>query len=376
MAGVHVINTYEVLGTRAPIPCDISRAHGVAMAAMVPGTTLTPLPFRHPELLGHELRIRVTHSGMCHTDPNTTDCKWFDAGYFPCVPGHEIVGVVEKKGESVENFRIGQKVGFGCFRDCCRNCADCDVCREGDDNICPGRILTYSPHFGGFATSFQAPAKWFHKLADEFPGTSAPLFCAGATVFEPLKLYTKPTSRVGVIGIGGLGHLGIQFAAKMGLDVTALSTSDSKKDEALGFGATHFVNMNKEEDWNSVQRKFDLVLITSSVYSISKCCDLLRPKGALSLIGIPDKGFDADLSIAKLCMNSLSLHSNASASSSRTREMVDFATLHNIAPMTETYAFADAQLAFDSLAHGRPHAPRYRNVLETESFFQTFTPAQ
>lgn len=376
MAGITIKNTYEVLGDRAPIPCDISDAHGIAMAALEPGTTLIPLAFRHPALLPDEVRIRVTHCGMCHSDCNTTELKWSNSGEFPCVPDHEIVGVVEKRGSNVTDFRIGERVGVGVFRDCCKVCADCDFCREGYDNSCPQKLLTYSPHFGGYATSFQASTKWMYHLPEEFPGLSAPLFCAGATVFEPLKLYTSPGKRVGVMGIGGLGHLGIQFASKMGLDVVAISTSDSKKDEARAFGATGFVNMNNEAEWNSIKGSLDHILVTTQTYSVRKTFELLRNRGSLSLIGLPEKGFNADLHVGKLVYSNLSIHGNAVASRAHVREMVDFATLHNIRPMTEEYPFAEAQRGFNSLAHGTPHFPRYRAVIETESFFQSFTPAE
>jgi len=376
MADSRIKNPYEVLGDRAPIPVDISEADGVAMAALVPGTTLTPLPFKQPEVLSNELRIRVTHAGMCHSDVNETDLRWREAHYFPLVPGHEIVGVVEKKGEGVENFRIGERVGFGVFRGCCSSCSECIYCKTGDDNSCPERKLTYGPQFGGYATSFQAPASYFFHLPEEFPGLSAPMFCAGATVYEPLKIYAKPGHKVGVIGIGGLGHLGIQFANKMGCDVTAISTSDSKRDEARELGASAFINMNKQEEWNSVVGSFDFVLVAAQNYSISKCLDLAKNRGTVGLVGLPEKGFNFDMSIGKLTWGNKQLYGGAVASRANIREMIDFCATHGVKPFTETYAFADAQVAFNSLAHGTPHFPRYRAVLETESFFQTFTPAQ
>lgn len=374
MADFRIKDPFKALRERAPVLCDISEAHGVAMAALVPGTTLTPLPFRHPNLLPTELRIRVTHTGMCHSDVNETSLKWRQSFFFPCVPGHEIVGIVERRGDAVEDFKIGQRVGFGVFRGCCENCSDCLYCSTGDDNSCPQRAPTYGPHFGGYATSFQAPASYFFALLDEFSGLSAPMFCAGATVYEPLKLYTTPGQRAAIVGIGGLGHIALQFANKMGLDVTAVSTADSKRDEARALGANSFINTQNRAEWSAAIGKFDFVLVTAQNYSISKCLDLAKNRGSVALVGLPEKGFDFEMNIAKLTWGNKSLHGGSVASRANIREMVDFCVTHDVKPMTELYPFADAQSAFDRLAHGTPQFPRYRVVLETESFFQSFTP--
>jgi D-arabinose 1-dehydrogenase-like Zn-dependent alcohol dehydrogenase len=375
MAEIIIKNPYEAIGARAPIPCDISEAHGVAQAVLTPGTTLTPLPFRHPDLLDSELRIKVTHAGMCHTDTSFANLKWGNSGFFPLVPGHEIVGVVDKKGEGVEDFRIGERVGFGVFRSCCSSCAECSYCSTGDDNSCPSKVLTYAPNFGGYATSFQASSSYYFHLPDEFPGDAAPLFCAGATVYEPLKLYTRPGQKVGIMGIGGLGHLAIQFANKMGLDVTAISTSDSKRDEARELGATGFLNSSNEAEWTASLKKFDHILITASNYSIGKSLDLLRNRGSLALVGLPDRGYDYEMSIGKLTYGNKSIHGGSVASRANIRELIDFSVTHGVKCYSEIYPFAEAQRGFDSLSHGNPHFPRYRAVMETESYLQTFTPA-
>lgn len=233
-------NTFELLGDRAPTPCDISEAHGVAMAFMEQGTTVTPLPFRQPELLPTELRIRVTNAGLCHSDVLSVNGGWSPNMPFPMVPGHEIIGVVEKIGSAVTGYSEGDRVGFGVFRSCC---SDCSYCAQGEDNCCPKKQLTYGPHFGGYATSFQAKASHFIKLPDSFPGQAAPAFCAGLTVYDPLAEYVKPGMKVAIGGIGGLGHLAIKFASKMGVDVTVLSTTPSKEDEARSYGAHHFANI-------------------------------------------------------------------------------------------------------------------------------------
>ena len=146
-----VLNTFETLGDRAPVPCDIGEAHGVAQAFMTQGLEVNLLPFRQPPLLDNEVRIRVTHAGLCHSDIFISECKWSPNVNFPLVPGHEIVGIVEKVGERVTQFTEGERVGFGTMRDCCDNC---DLCYTGKDNLCLKKKLTYDPYFGGYATSF------------------------------------------------------------------------------------------------------------------------------------------------------------------------------------------------------------------------------
>jgi D-arabinose 1-dehydrogenase-like Zn-dependent alcohol dehydrogenase len=375
MAEYTILNPYEALGAQAPVPCDISEAHGVAMAVMSPGTVLTPLPFRQPELQPHEIRIRVTHCGMCHTDGSYAAMKWANIGYFPLVPGHEIVGIVDKKGEGVEGFRIGEKVGFGCYRECCQTCAECPYCSVGDDNSCPLRKTTYPPTFGGYATSFQASSAWFFHLPEEFSGLSAPLFCAGATVYEPLKLHTSPGKKVGIMGIGGLGHIGIQIASKMGCDVVAISTSDSKRGEAMELGAHSFLNTNNEAEVRANLGKLDHILVTASNFSLGKTAELLKNRGSLSVVGVPDKDYDVEMDVAKFVPGNKAIFFSAIASRANTREMIDFCLTRDIKAITELYPFAEAQRGFDSLNLGNPHFPKYRAVMEMDSFFETFTPA-
>ncbi|CAG9322725.1 unnamed protein product [Blepharisma stoltei] len=280
-------NTFEVLGDRAPQPCAIGDAHGVAMAFMNPGTTVSPLPFRHPALLDNEVRINVTHAGCCHTDIFMSTQAWFPGGCFPLVPGHEIVGVVDKVGEKVSKFQPGDKVGFGTIRDCCEEYDSCLQCRTGFDNLCPKKVTTYDPHFGGYATSFQAKGSFFFKLDESFPGEAAPMFCAGLTVFAPLHRDVVSGMRVGVIGIGGLGHLAIKFANSMGTEVTAISTSNNKQADAREFGAHHFINLRDEAQMKNAMGSLDYIINTATSYDITQCCSLLRPRGVLHLCGAP-----------------------------------------------------------------------------------------
>jgi len=368
-------NTYETLGDRAPQPCDLGDAHGVAMAFMNPGLTVSPLPFRHPTLLDNEVRINVTHAGCCHSDIFVATQAWFPNGNFPLVPGHEIVGIVDKVGEKVTKVQPGDKVGFGVWRDACENYETCNLCRTGHENFCSKRAGTYDPHFGGYATSFQAKGSFFYKLDESFPGQAAPLFCAGMTVFPPLHRDIVAGMKVGVVGIGGLGHLALKFANCMGAEVTAISTSNSKQADAQEFGAHHFVNLKDETQMKSAMGSLDYIINTATSYDITQCCSLLKPMGTLNLCGFPDAKDNLNFTLLPLLLNQLKVQANPVGSRLEGEEMLEFVKIHNIYPRTETYAFADTQAAVNSLAHGNPHYPNYRAVLEMGSFMQTFSPA-
>lgn len=367
------LNTFEVLGDRAPIPCSIEEAQGVALAFMEPGSDLTPIPFRHPELLTNELRIKVTHTGLCHSDIFFSNESWFKGGCFPMVTGHEIIGVVEKVGSSVTEFSEGDRVGFGCQRDCCNTCNECVL---GFDNTCPKKTLTYNPHFGGYATSFQARADFFFKLPDSLPGEAAPLFCAGLTVYAPLSDYTRAGMKVGIVGIGGLGHLALKYASKMGLEVTAISTSANKEAEARSYGAHHFLNTKDADQVKNAAQSLDFILNTATSFSIASLLTLLKPRGQLHISGAPAATEELEFNLFIMLMNNLKLTSNPVGSRKQCRDMLEFSALHNILPEVEVYPFEKAQDAVNSLAKGIPHFPRYRAVLETASYFEKFTPKQ
>jgi D-arabinose 1-dehydrogenase-like Zn-dependent alcohol dehydrogenase len=369
-----VVNTYQMLGDRAPTPCNIQDADAVAMAFMEPGTTVTPLPFKHPPLLPKELRIRVTHSGLCHSDILIAEGSWAKSGvpaFAPLVPGHEIIGVVEQVGSAVMAFREGDRVGFGVYRDCCDTCIQCV---QGHENNCASTVLTYPPFFGGYATSFQARADFFYHIPHTLPGEAAPLFCAGLTVFAPLSEFVRSGMKVGVVGIGGLGHLGLKIASRMGFDVTAISTSPSKEAEARSYGASHFLNLKDPGQMKNHIRNFDFILNTATSYSIKNLMTLVKPRGQLHLCGLPNSNEDLEFDVLTMATNSIKLTANPVGSRNQGRDMLDFCARHSILPEVEIYPFERAQDAVNSLAHGRPHAPKYRAVMETASFFKTFTP--
>ena len=185
-------------------------------------------------LADDEVRLKVLHVGLCHSDCFKVNAEWGPNYLYPLVPGHEIVGEIEKVGAHVKKFKAGDSVAVGVFRDCCESC---EFCRRGDDQLCSKTQykFTYDPHLGGYATHMQIKASFVFNLPQGIPkNRAAPILCAGATVFSPLKRWGKPGLRCGVVGIGGLGHMAVQFASKMGMTTVAISTTPAKEKEGNG----------------------------------------------------------------------------------------------------------------------------------------------
>ena len=364
---------HQSIGDRPSTPCDKENAHGVAIIAPSAGYDTVLMPFRHPVLLDSEIRIQVTHSGLCHGDAMMLTN---DMGFsrFPLSPGHEVLGVVTHLGEKVTKFQIGDRVGHGPSRDCCESCYQC---LTGSTNLCPQGVSIMIQHFGGWATSFQSKANSFVRVSEEVPGTAAPLFCAGLTVFSPLRRDIVPGMRVGIVGIGGLGHLGITMANRMGCEVTAISTSPDKEAEAKELGAHHFLNSRDEQAVKQARNSLDYILNTANAHEFGMNFGLLKPRGVLNVAGVPTdvsqigQPFYAQSLIGK----ELTIKASAAGSRIEMEDMMDFCKLHSIYPRSEVYQMTEADKAIQSLAKGIPRAPRYRAVFETASFFETFVPS-
>jgi D-arabinose 1-dehydrogenase-like Zn-dependent alcohol dehydrogenase len=315
--------------------------------------------------------MNVTHTGLCHSDVFMATQGFIDFIALPLVPGHEVVGIVAELGANVTDFRVGERVAFGAIRDCCHNTRVCEGCATGNENFCPKRIWTYNPHFGGYSTSFQGNDHFFVKLPDAIPSEKAgPLMCAGITTYSPLARYVRPGMKVGIQGIGGLGHLALQFANKMGAEVTAISTSSGKEELVRSLGAHHFLNSRNPEEAKAAQASFDFVMITGSSYDLNQSLNLLKLGGTMVLIGIPNKSEEKKLDLFAFIAGGKTIASSVVGSIKETREMLQFAAVHNVLPMVEVFPFGEAQAAFNMLAHNNPRGPEFRCVLETESFLR------
>jgi uncharacterized zinc-type alcohol dehydrogenase-like protein len=327
-----------------------------AFAAMKVGERLQPWEYEPVSLGKEDIEVRITHNGLCHTDIHMRDNDWGVSSY-PLVPGHEVVGQVTHIGEDVTSLKVGDRVGFGWIRNSCRAC---DHCLQGEENICrEGYTGLIIGNHGGFADRLRAPADFAYKIPDALDSASAaPLLCAGITVYTPLRTYMKyPGMKVGVIGIGGLGHLAVKFARAMGAEVTAFSTSPNKEEEAKAFGAHHFEVWGK----NAVGTQDILINTAPSEIDWETALNLLENNGTLCLIGIPTSSIT--IPVMSLIFGQKSVAGSIVGGRRFMREMLDFAAVHNITPLVETMPLTQINEAMDKVLANKA---RYRLVLTSE----------
>jgi uncharacterized zinc-type alcohol dehydrogenase-like protein len=270
-----------------------------------------------------------------------------------------VVGKIVALGSSAKGLSIGQRVGLGWGSG---SCMHCDQCQGGDGNLCARNVPTIVGHYGGFADRVRAQWPWAVPIPDGLNAADAgPLLCGGVTVFTPLKVFDiRPMDRVGVVGIGGLGHLALKFAKAWGCEVTAFTSTDSKADEARGFGAHRVVNSRKPEEIKKIAGSLDLLLVTVNVaLDWAAMLATLRPKGQLHVVGavlepIPINAFD-------IIMTQRSVSGSPNGSPRTTAQMLDFAARHNILPQTEHFPIDRVNDAIQHLLDGKA---RYRVVLD------------
>ncbi len=331
-----------------------------AYAAREAGGELSAFEYDLPDLGAHKVDIRVTHCGICHSDLSMLDNDWGMAEY-PFVPGHEVSGVVDAKGEHVDHLQIGQRVGLGWFSKSCMHCAQC---MGGDHNLCATREQTIVGRYGGFADRVRCSSEWCVPLPDGVDGAKAgPLFCGGITVFNPIvQLGIKPTDRVGVVGIGGLGHMALAFLNKWGCEVTAFTSSASKVEEAKRLGAHRTVNSRDDSAIEGEAGRYDFLLITVNVpLNWQAYLNTIAPKGKLHFVGavaepIPVGVFD-------LMFTQRAISATPLGSPATTATMLDFCARHKVEPVTETFPMSKVN---DALQHLRDGKARYRIVLEAD----------
>ncbi|MFJ5225450.1 NAD(P)-dependent alcohol dehydrogenase [Streptomyces sp. NPDC088400] len=313
-----------------------------------------------------EVDIAVTHCGVCLTDVGMID-DTYGISRFPVVAGHEAVGVVQALGDTVDGSRlaVGQRVGIGARAG---SCFACEWCLTGRQHLCPdGEETVLRGQRGGFATQLRASDwRYVHPLPDLISSEQAgPLLCAGATVFSAIvRNNVRPTDRVAVVGVGGLGHLAIQFLAAWGCHVTAVSTTAEKADDARRFGAHAFVTsgggLNGLDGLDGLTGSFDFVLSTvSGDLPWDAYLKTLRPQGTLCVVGVPESGLTVHP--LSLLLGEKRLVGGLSGSVAETRQMLGFAARHDIRPAVETFPASRFDEALDRVRQGRAH---YRAVME------------
>lgn len=328
-----------------------------AYAAHEAGATLQPFEYTLGELGPDQVDIEVMYCGICHSDLSMLDNDWRFTQY-PFVPGHEVIGRVKALGNQVKHLSIGQVVGLGWTAS---SCLSCDQCVSGNHNFCNQSQGTITGRHGGFADIVRAQAIWTFPIPEAMDVSSAgPLFCGGITVFTPLLQHgISPLDRVGVVGIGGLGHMALRFLKAWGCEVTAFSTSPDKEEQARELGAHHFVSTHDKDALKKIRGSLDLVLDTVNVpLDWNAYIGTLRAQGALHIVGVAS---EVQARVGALMGRQKSISASPTGNPSAIRSMVDFATRHDIRPMVEMYKMSDVNAAMDRLRHGKP---RFRVVLK------------
>lgn len=329
-----------------------------AYAAMQAGAELELIEFDPSSIGADEVEIDVENCGVCHSDLSMIDNEWGMSTY-PLIAGHEVIGIIRDKGSAVSHFKLGQRVGLGWFKGFCNHCR---ACQQGDQNLCASADMTIVGHHGGFADKVRAKANSVVALPDGIdPLSAGPMFCGGITVFNPLVQFNlPPTSKVGVIGIGGLGHIALQFLNAWGCEVTAFTSSEAKIQEAKSLGAHHTINSRDPKALEDAAGQFDLIISTVAVkLDWNAYLNTLAPKGRLHFVGATLEPLD--LNVFNLIMAQRSVSGSPVGSPETTRKMLDFARRHDIKPQIETFAMRDINHAIKHLRDGKA---RYRIVLE------------
>jgi len=329
-----------------------------AWAAMGAKQKLEPFSYDAGLLGADDVEVAVEHCGLCHSDISIINNEWGFSSY-PVVPGHEVIGRVVAVGPNAKGVKIGDRVGIGWNAGSCQHCHQC---LGGNQNLCAEAQPTIAGHYGGFADRVRTQWPWAIPIPEGVsPADAGPLLCGGITVFAPFKLFDiKPTAHVGVVGIGGLGHLGLKFANAWGCEVTAFTSTDSKADEARSFGAHNVVNSRNADDLKRMAGKLDMLLVTVNVpLDWRAMLATLRPKGRLHVVGavlkpIPVMAFD-------LIMAQKSVSGSPTGSPVSIAEMLEFSKRHNILPQTEHFPLAKVNDAIQHLVDGKA---RYRIVLD------------
>ena len=340
-------------------------------AVMQAKEPLVPFEFERREVLANDVAFNIEFAGICHSDIHQAREEWGPA-LFPMVPGHEIVGIVTEIGAAVRNFKIGDRIGVGVFIDSCRSCENC---KKGLQQYClEGMTGTYNGYernsqniaFGGYSNKFVINEDYAVKVpANLDPAGVAPLLCAGITLYSPIRHWkVGPGSKVAVMGLGGLGHMGVKFAAALGAEVTVLSHSPNKAADAKLMGASNFV-VTKESDWNkSYNKYFDLILNTVSAdLDLEPYLNTLKTDGTLVVIGLPGKPYSVNA--GTLLNGRRSISGSMIGGIPELQEMLDFCGSKNIVSDVEIIAADYINQAYDRTVASDV---KYRFVIDAKTF--------
>ncbi|SNC61344.1 uncharacterized zinc-type alcohol dehydrogenase-like protein [Hymenobacter gelipurpurascens] len=338
-----------------------------AYAAQSPTADLAPWSLERRDVGSHDVQIDIHFCGVCHSDLHQIRNEWFP-GIFPMVPGHEIVGRISQVGSHVNKFKVGDLAGVGCMVDSCQVCANC---KDGLEQYClEGNTQTYNnlgrdgvPTYGGYSTTIVVREEFVVSVSDKLNlAAVAPLLCAGITTYSPLRYWKVGKGhKLAVVGLGGLGHMGVKFGVAFGADVTVLSTSPEKEQDAKSLGAHHFVVTKDEAQLKAVQGSFDFILDTVAAdHDIPLYLSLLKTSGTHILVGAPPKPME--IPAFALIPGRKSVAGSTIGGIAETQEMLDFCAEHNIVSDIELIDIQDINQAYERMVKGDV---RYRFVIDT-----------
>ena len=328
---------------------------------------MAPFSFDRREVGPHDVAIDILFCGVCHSDVHQVRDEWGGA-MFPMVPGHEIVGRVTQVGEHVSTFRVGDLAGVGCMVDSCRECSSCV---EDEEQYCElGNAGTYNstemdrktPTYGGYSNHVVVQERFVLRISDKLsPERVAPLLCAGITTYSPLRQWNIGQGhKVAVVGLGGLGHMAVKFAAAMGAEVTVLSTSPTKEADAKELGAHKFVVTKDKEAMRAIRNTFNFIVNTvSAPLDLNLYLGLLRLDGTMVLLGVPPEA--PAVNAFNLIAKRRRLAGSLIGGIKETQEMLDYCAEHNIMSDVEVIPMADINTAYDRMVKGDVH---YRFVID------------
>ncbi|MCW3067769.1 MAG: zinc-binding dehydrogenase [Solirubrobacterales bacterium] len=338
-----------------------------ALSAPSAGASFDKTTIERRGLRGDDVQIDIKYCGICHSDVHQARDEW-GGSIFPMVPGHEIAGVVAAVGPEVERFSVGDRVGVGCMVD---SCGECEYCIGGEEQFCvKGNVQTYNgreydgtPTYGGYSQQIVVKDRFVVDIPDGMElQDAAPLLCAGITTYVPLKHWrVGERTKVAVVGMGGLGHVGVQIAAAMGAEVTVLSQTLSKKEDGLRFGAKEYYATSDRETFKKLSGSFDLILNTVSAnLPLDAYLRLLRVDGTLVTVGAPPT--PDQVHAFSLITGRRSLAGSAIGGLPDTQEMLDFCAEHGVRPAIELIAADAVDAAYDRVVSSDV---RYRFVIDT-----------
>lgn len=339
----------------------------IGYAAQSETSDLEPFKFNRRDLGATDIAFDILYCGVCHSDLHQVRDDWGFSQY-PMVPGHEVVGKVTAVGDKVKKFSVGQLVGVGCLVDSCRNC---HACQGGEEQFCQeGSIQTYNgldKHlggmtYGGYSKQMVVDEDFVLKIPENLdPAACAPLLCAGITTYSPLKRAGVGSgSKVGIVGLGGLGHMAVKIAAAMGAEVVVISRTDAKRSDAKKLGASDYLAMDNYQAVDQAENSFDFILDTvSAQHDINKLFNLLKPEATLTQVGLPSE--DLSVSVFPLVFKRINFTGSLIGGIPETQEVLDFCGKHSITADIELVPMTDINQVFRRLEKGDV---KYRFVLD------------